>query len=177
MIIQDKIDGERIYLRNLIESDASEEYCEWLNDEEVNKYLETRKTTIPELVEYIKDKNQSEDCLFLGIFDSNNDKHIGNIKLEPISFDEKKGKLGILLGDKSYWGKGIGREAMVLFIDYAFAKLGLNKVYLGVISENKKAIKSYKSLGFKITETLPESANYDGTIYDSFVMVLNKEGI
>ena len=39
----EKIMGERVYLRKLISADTSPDYCSWLNDREVNKYLETRK--------------------------------------------------------------------------------------------------------------------------------------
>ena len=45
--------GNRIYLKVLTENNATEEYCSWLNDAEVNRYLETRKTTIQELKEYL----------------------------------------------------------------------------------------------------------------------------
>ena len=36
-----RIEGERIYLRKLTENDASDEYASWINNQEVNKYLET----------------------------------------------------------------------------------------------------------------------------------------
>ena len=96
-----KILGERIYLRKLTSKDASLDYCRWLNDAEVNKYLETRETTIEDLKQYIKEKNASKNCLFVGIFLKKSDKHIGNIKLEPIDFDKKIATVGILVGEKS----------------------------------------------------------------------------
>jgi len=85
-----RINGNRIYLRKLDEKDATQEYCDWLNDPEVNKYLETREATIKGLRQYIKDKNKDPNCLFLGIFLKENEKHIGNIKLEPVDFKNKK---------------------------------------------------------------------------------------
>lgn len=63
-----KIEGKRIYLRKLDEKDATQKYCSWLNDPEVNKYLETREATIEELRQYIKDKNKNPNCLFLEFF-------------------------------------------------------------------------------------------------------------
>ena len=53
--------------------------------------------------QYIKEKRNKFDCLFLGIFLKDANKHIGNIKLEPIDFENKKATLGILIGDKNYW--------------------------------------------------------------------------
>jgi RimJ/RimL family protein N-acetyltransferase len=83
-----RVDGKRIYLKTLIEDDASEEYVGWINDKDVNQYLETKRTTLEELRSYITKKKEDENCLFLGIYFKENNKHIGNIKLEPIDLDE-----------------------------------------------------------------------------------------
>ena len=42
MITNHKIQGKRLYLRSIKESDASENYINWLNDTNVNRFLETR---------------------------------------------------------------------------------------------------------------------------------------
>ena len=86
-----KIGGDRIFLKKLSQKNATEEYCSWLNDPEVNQYLETRRATVAELKKYIKEKNKNSNCLFLGIFYKANNRHIGNIKLEPTDFKQKKG--------------------------------------------------------------------------------------
>lgn len=145
-----KLEGRKIYLKTLLAKNATKEYCNWLNDPEVNQYLETKKATIAELKKYIEKKNRNPNCLFLGIFFKENQKHIGNIKLEPINFKERKATIGILIGDKNYWGKGIGTEAIKLFVNYAFQKLNLKEIKLGVILENKPAVALYKKVGFKV---------------------------
>jgi len=136
-----KIEGNSIYLRVLGEKDATQKYCDWLNDPEVNKYLETKEATTEGLREYINEKNISSNCLFFGIFYRENDEHIGNLKLEPIDFDYKRATFGILMGDKRYWGMGIGTEATKLIVDWAFDILDLKEINLGVIAENKAALK------------------------------------
>lgn len=169
-----KIMGDRIYLQGLDEKDASEDYCRWLNDPEVNKYLETRQATIKDLKKYIIEKNQNKNCLFLGIFDKENNKHIGNLKLEPISFSKKKAIFSILIGDKEYWSKGYGTEATKLIIDYAFNSLNLDTIILGVIPENKVAIKVYEKVGFKIIGIREKSIDHNGVLYDDVVMEVRK---
>ena len=169
-----KIEGNKIYLKDLDEKNATQEYCDWLNDSEVNKYLETKEATIYELKQYIHDKNNNPNCLFLGIFLKENNKHIGNIKLEPIEFNNKNATLGILIGDKKYWGRGIGTEATKLLVNYAFNTLDLKEVNLGVISDNKAAIEVYKNAGFKIDMINKKSTRYGNKYYDGVVMSIKK---
>ena len=151
MKLKEKIKGDRLYLRSLTLKDATKKYCSWLNNEEVNKYLETKSVTIDELKEYISEKNKSKGCLFFGIF-LNDKNHIGNVKLEPIDFEKKTANFSIMIGDKEYWNQGYGTEVIKLIIDYAFNTLKLEFITLGVKANHKVAIKLYEKIGFKINE-------------------------
>ena len=169
-----KIKGDRIYLRTLDEKNATQEYCGWLNNPEVNKYLETREASIANLKQYIKGKNEVPNCLFLGIFLKGNNKHIGNVKLEPIDLKAKKATFGILIGDKNCWGKGIGTEVTKIVMNYAFNDLGLEEVNLGVLSENKAAIKIYEKVGFYIEKKVKKGIQHGNKFYDKIVMKIRK---
>lgn len=140
------IKGERIVFKLLTQKNATKEYAGWLSDLEVNRYLVTKKATVSELKKYIREKNSDPNCLLLGIFCK--DKHIGNIKLEPIDFKNLKARIGILIGDKNYWGKGIATEAIELLVKYGFDKLKLKEIDLAVEPENKPAIRVYEKVGF-----------------------------
>jgi glutamate-1-semialdehyde aminotransferase/RimJ/RimL family protein N-acetyltransferase len=175
MILENRVKGERIYFRNLNLEDASKEYCSWLNDPKVNYYLETRKATVEDLKDYIKEKNKKEDCLFFGIFDIKDNTHIGNIKLEPIDFVEKKAELSLIIGNMNYWGKGIGTEATNLLVNLAFKKLNLLKVGLGVISENKRAIIVYKKAGFKVIKIEKNKMKHGSKFFDKVIMEIQKK--
>ncbi len=170
----EKFEGENLYLRQLVESDATQKYCDWLNDPEVNKFLETRQSSIEDLKKYIRQKREDPNASLLGVFDRDNDVHIGNVKLEPIDWQQKRAIFGIMIGNKKYWGKGIGTEATKLILDYAFQKLGLNEVELGVISENIRARKTFEKAGFKAIRFEPRAMNHDGVLYDKVVMVVKK---
>lgn len=145
--------GEKIYFRRLTEEDATKRYCQWLNDPEVNKYLETKSATVAGIREYIKAKNRDPKCLFFGIFSRKDNRHIGNFKLDPIDLKEKKAFFGLLIGDKSYWGMGIGTEATKVMADYCFNKLNLNRVEAAMISKNVASFKIHQKLGFKVDKT------------------------
>ena len=145
-----KIDGKRIYLKPLTVEYATKRYCSWINDPVVNKYLETKKATIEQLKEYIEEKYNNSNCLFLGIFEKNTNIHIGNVKLEPIDFKEKSAVLGTLIGEKDYWGKGIASEVYKILLAYAFNNLKLETITAGMYKGIIGALKAVQHVGFKI---------------------------
>jgi RimJ/RimL family protein N-acetyltransferase len=57
-------------------------------------------------------------------------------------------ELGIAIGDKEYWGRGYGREAVKLLLDYAFRVRNLRRVWLEVNAANERAIQAYTACGF-----------------------------
>lgn len=169
-----KIIGERIYLRKLTQDDATMEYCGWLNDPQVNMYLETRRATVDDLKKYIQEQLDNPNSLFYGIFDKDSGKHIGNIKLEPIDWPGRKADLGILIGNKEYWGQGFGTEAVKLAVSHGFDELGLKEIGLDVISENAAARKAYENAGFKVVGIKKNAVNHDGKLYDDVIMAIKK---
>lgn len=56
--------------------------------------------------------------------------------------------LGITIGDKAYWGKGYGRDAVRLLLDWAFRLRNFRKVWLSVWGNNERGIRAYKACGF-----------------------------
>ena len=58
--------------------------------------------------------------------------------------------VGIGIGDRDYWGKGYGTDAMKLCLRYAFMELGLQRVSLGLHEYNARALKSYEKAGFRL---------------------------
>ena len=57
--------------------------------------------------------------------------------------------VGLVIGDRAYWGKGYGFEAMQLLLDYGFNLLNLHNIMLGVFAFNQRALRLYQKLGFR----------------------------
>ena len=167
-----RYNGERIYFRTLSFTDVSIEYQSWLTDPEINFFLETRGATIKELKKYIKKYNDDPDYLLFGVFDKENNIHIGNVNLAPIEWEKKTAGFGILLGKKSYWGKGIGTEMTKLTIDYAFNKLGLVQVTLGTMFKNKRPQRTFEKAGFIATGAGKRKIKKTGEYYDEVQMIV-----
>jgi RimJ/RimL family protein N-acetyltransferase len=83
--------------------------------------------------------------------------------------------VGIFIGDKNYWGKGYGTDAMSVLVKFIFEQMNIHKVKLNVFSYNERAIKSYEKCGFKVEGVLRQEIFRDGKYYDEIIMGLLKE--
>ena len=172
------IEGERIYLRQLIETDANDTYLGWLNDPEVNRYLESRhkKQALKGLRAYIKETISEPANLFLAIVLKSNNRHIGNIKLGPIDNNHRLGDIGLIIGEKDCWGKGYATEAISLLVNYAFKQLGLHKLTAGCYANNEGSAKAFIKAGFTDEGRLKSQYYCDGGYVDRICLgVINPE--
>ncbi|MDO8430351.1 MAG: GNAT family protein [bacterium] len=145
-----KIDGEHLYLRPVQVADVTEDYVGWLNNKEINQYLESRFVTHTlESVEAYVEKNIGDpDIFFFAIIRKDNNCHIGNIKLGPVDWHHKIGDIGIIIGDKDSWGKGYATEAIAILSSFAFSELGLHKLTASAYENNVGSIKAFQNAGF-----------------------------
>lgn len=163
--------GTQVYLRAITLSDATEEYVQWVNDPEVTKGLATGvyPSGIENLKSYITGVINDPNAIMFAVCDLEG-VHIGNIKLDRFDHIAKTAELGLMIGNKSYWGKGIGSEMCRLILEYAFKELNLRKVSLTVFSNNPAAIKLYQKLGFEIEGTLKQHVFAEGEFHDKHWM-------
>ena len=168
------IEGERIYLREVRLSDVNEDYYHWMNDPQVNGYLETRY--IPQSVEnikgYVEKMDGNPDEIFLAICLKEDGQHIGNIKLGPINWIHRFADISLLIGEKSYWGQGIATEAIRILTDFAFNVLNLNKLKAGCYETNIGSAKAFTRGGFSQEGNLRNQWIVNGEYQDELVFGL-----
>jgi RimJ/RimL family protein N-acetyltransferase len=161
--------GERVYL-SPIDPDDAEVYAKWINDLEVSIYL----TSAPNVYSLSKEKEILEQISKEGynfaIIDSEKVKVIGNCGLMNVDNVNRKAELGIFIGEKDYWGKGYGTEAIELLLDFSFNILNLNSIMLIVRAFNKRAIRCYEKCGFKLIGKRREAAIIGPQKYDEYYM-------
>lgn len=171
------LSSERVYLKPISLDNATEEYVDWLNDPEVTKGLLATgsKATLESVKHYISDRLVDANTLMLAIYDKDSDKHIGNIKVD--NFEPRAGtcELGIMLGDKAFWGKGIGKEVIFLVLNHVFNQMGMRKVLLAVYANNPGAIKLYSNLGFEEEGVFKEHVRVGEDLVDKHYMSLFKK--
>lgn len=163
--------GERISIRLLNQDDVGEAYLRWMNDPEITQYLESRwkAYAIDDLREYVVNINKNNNEYLLGIFNNIENKHIGNLKIGGINWIHRYADIGIIIGEKDYWGKGFGVEAIRLGSVFAFDELNLNKITAGVYSNNEGSKKIFIKSGFEQTGILKKHMICEGKYIDKIL--------
>lgn len=167
-------EGSIVFLRPLERADLNERYTGWLNDPEVTRYMETGifPSTSEDLESYYREVTSSKNDVILAIVDKESGKHVGNVKLGPIHWVHRRATFGILIGDKEFWGKGIGLEATRLAVEYGFYRLNLRRIDLGVFADHAAAVKCYEKVGFTVEGRFRQDLFLNGEYKDRLWMGL-----
>lgn len=101
--------------------------------------------------------------------------YIGHCGLHSFDDLSRTCQIGIGIGDKTYRGRGYGREAIRLVLDYAFRLRNMHKVWLTVNGDNEQAIRAYGACGFVEEGRLRRHVWVDGAYIDLVQMGLLRE--
>lgn len=171
------IEGSGIYLREVRLSDVNENYYQWLNDPEINQFLETRflPQSMHNIEEFVRSKDGNSNEVLLAICDKTSSKHIGNIKVGPINWIHRYADVSLLIGDKAFWGKGIATEAIQLVSHFSFNVLNLHKLKAGCYEKNVGSMKAFEKAGFEKEGLLKKLWMLNGTFQDQVLLGLCAE--
>jgi RimJ/RimL family protein N-acetyltransferase len=94
---------------------------------------------------------------------------IGHCGLMHFNETARTCELGIGIGDKAQWGRGLGQEAVRLLLDYAFRLRNQRRVWLWVHARNERAIGAYRACGFteegRLRQHVWSNGEYDDAVY------------
>ena len=102
-------------------------------------------------------------------------QYIGHCLLYGFNHMARRCSLGIGIGDSAYQGRGYGRDALRVLLDYAFRLRNLRKVSLTVSGNNERAIRSYGACGFVEEGRLRQHDWADGQYVDVICMSILRE--
>ena len=121
-------------------------------------------------------ENEQNDKNVFAIIDLQTDEMIGTAGLHNIDHINRTATLGIFIGNKNYWSKGYGTEAVKLILDFGFNYLNLNNIHLDLMEFNVRALKCYEKCGFKEIGRRRKCKFINGKYYDSISMdILSEE--
>jgi RimJ/RimL family protein N-acetyltransferase len=100
---------------------------------------------------------------------------IGLIGLYTIFWPHREAFMGIHIGEREYWGRGYGTDALRVLLRYAFDELNLQRVSLSFLEGNARAMRSYEKCGFKLEGRERWAWAYDGRRWDEIYMGVLRE--
>lgn len=148
-------------------------FSSWVNDEIVTYYMYTGQLPLSkfQIEKNIRKDIAGDNILFL-IRVSKLNKIVGYCGLFDVHRTARKAEFRVLIGDRNFWGKGLGREVCELVTLYGFDRLNLNRIYLGYTSANKAAAKVYERVGYNYEGTLKQDIYRNSTYYDTILMAI-----
>ena len=145
---------KRFELRSLTPNDASERWVSWLKDPEVMGPLNApiRPVATNQLQAHIASADNYRRYL-VGIFDLADQGQIGFFMIDVEPF-HRRAVFNIVIGEKSWWGKGVTNEARGALLDEFFNNRGIEKAVGMPLARNFPAVFNYKAQGWHHEGTL-----------------------
>lgn len=145
----------------------AEQFAEWLNDPWVVKFSEQRhkKHTRQSQCDYWLSTATIRPNSVYSIYLFEPRTLIGSISAK-VDANNGVANVGILIGDKTKWGKGIGIEAWTCFCNYLFYEEDIRKIEAGCMSVNSPMIRVMEKFGMRLEGTIKEHFELDGGYSD-----------
>lgn len=144
------ITGTKIKLRDKRLADALDDYT-WRADPELAQLDASPPLTItfPQyLAGYAFELRYPTSTRHPFAIETLDSKHIGNCVYYNINDADNEAELGIMIGDRNYWDKGYGTEAVTTLVNHIFCHTSLNRIYLKTLDSNRRAQKCFQKCGF-----------------------------
>ena len=138
----------QVRLRPITEADLPD-YVEWLNDPEVTQFtqIESGGVTLEVEQEWLRHITGPDSKTRNWAIEAHG-RHIGNCALMPDESGEMAG-FGIIIGDKTQWGKGCGSAALREVLRIGFQEMNLQRIHLTAFAANTRGIRCYEKCGFR----------------------------
>jgi len=135
-----------------IRRDLAAVYQRWMNDLEVSRTLTAHwrvPFTVEDEVEWFEQARRDPTRRVFTIYERPDDRPVGNAELFGIDFAVGSAEVGIVIGERSIWGRGYATEALTLLLDFGFTVLGLHHIWLRYYAANERARAVYDRVGFR----------------------------
>jgi RimJ/RimL family protein N-acetyltransferase len=170
------IEGAIVNLRAADMTDLERNH-RWMNDREVTQYLGGQARYLMSMaseeawLRNVCETMMSYERAFFAI-ETKDGVHIGNTNFFNASPEDRRVEIGIMIGDKEYWSKGCGTDALRTLIRFGFEDMNFHRQVLQVFSYNPRAIACYRKCGFAEEVRMRGDMWHEGGYHDTIVMGL-----
>ena len=173
------MEGEKTRLRPMT-LDEVDLVLGWLRDPEVREFwggrdlMRSKEEFLADWKPYYFDGSEPERGRCFAI--EADGRPIGMIAYNAINRRDRSVEIDVTIGEKAYWSRGYGTDAIRTFLGYLFEVMGMHRVWLVPYATNARAIRCYEKCGFVREGVLRESDWVDGQWVDAVLMsVLEQE--
>lgn len=169
-----EINFDKVVLRKLQLGDANV-MLDWMLNPEIYSKMQYdyKQVNIDKCKDFIKNSWDDKKNLHLAISNIKND-YLGSISLKNIDYKNKIAELGIVV-HPAYSGRGIATLALYEIVKKAFFELELNKIYLYVRTDNKRAVLFYEKKQMELEGCSKEHLFIEGEYKDILWYSLRKK--
>ena len=171
------IRGERVWLRAPERSDIPI-FVRWFNDAETTSFLSMRAPMSQAMEEGWFERMLGEEgktAYHFVVCMLEDDRPIGTIGLFDLNQLNGTAGMGISIGEKGLWGRGLGTDALLALLDFGFGELRLNRIWLEVYDFNPRGRRSYEKCGFMLEGTLRGAIYRQGRFHDVHLMAILRD--
>jgi len=161
--------GEKTRLRR-IEREDIPTFVRWFNDPEVREFLTLYRPFSTAEEEKWFERHLEDERSEIFAVETAGGVHIGNVGLHDINWRDRRLELGIVIGEKEYWGKGYGSDAIRTTLRFAFEEMNMRRVSLRVRDDNARGIRAYEKCGFQHEGRMRDAIYANGRYYDELWM-------
>jgi RimJ/RimL family protein N-acetyltransferase len=146
----------------------------WINDPDVTQNLAARYPYSHEAErEFVKSVTKIDySNAGFGIETLAEGKFIGSLGFHKTEAESRSATLGIMIGEKDYWNRGYGTDAMRVLCRFGFEQMNLHRIELEVLAVNSRARRVYEKVGFQHEGTRRDAFYKFGRYIDAHVMSL-----
>lgn len=166
--------GPHLTLRHLTTADAGDLFAIF-SDPQVTRYWSTGPmATTADAAAYIggiHSSLQRRELFQWGLEHGVPARIIGTCTLFNVSTIHQRAEIGFALA-RSFWGRGLAREALVALLAFAFAELNVHRVEADADPRNERSIRLLERLGFRREGILRERYLVSGERQDALMLGL-----
>ncbi|MEK7135410.1 MAG: GNAT family protein [Patescibacteria group bacterium] len=167
--------GKKVNLRPVMKADLPL-ITRWINDPEVRYFL---ANVVPQSLEdeeaWLAGLSKKKDTHVVFVIEKADGQPIGVMGLHGIHHVDRTATTGSFIGEKEYWGKGLGTEAKFLLLDYAFDTLNLRKICSEALAFNERSIRYSLRCGYKEEGRLKDHIFRNGKFHDKVLLAVFRE--
>lgn len=161
---------KHVYLRALEPNDYERSIL-WRKDEELWGLLGGPMYFVSKEYEkeWVWNKIHATDQIILAICEKGSDRYIGNAYLTDLDWINRSCQVHIMIGERSAWNKGYGKETLMLLMEFAFMERGFHRLEAYVLESNIGSRRLFEKCGYKLEGILRERIYKGGVFHNQYV--------